>query len=77
MVNRVLLVDVPEAVQISRTTARDDVDEKQVRAIIAAQMARGDRRSRADDIVVNDSTLTDLQRQLDELHEDYLEAARD
>lgn len=77
MVNRVLLVDVPEAVQIRRTTSRDQVDETQVRAIIAAQMARNDRQARADDIVTNDGTLADLHQQLDALHERYLEAARD
>lgn len=72
LVDRVLLIDVPEALQLARTTERDQVPEKQVRAIIAAQMSGDDKRQRADDIVYNDSDLASLQRQLDALHNRYL-----
>lgn len=75
MVDRVLLVDVPESVQLERTARRDEVPGDQVRRIMAAQMDREDRRRRADDIVSNDGTLADLHRQLDELHKQYLEMA--
>lgn len=75
MVDRVLLVDVPESVQVERTARRDEVPGDQVRRIMAAQMDREDRRRRADDIVTNDGTLEDLHRQLDELHRHYLEMA--
>jgi len=75
LVQRILLIDVPEAVQLARTTQRDGVDESQVRAIIAAQMSREEKRRRADDIVVNDGDLNQLHRQLDELHQQYLKMA--
>lgn len=74
-VRRTLLVDVPEDVQLSRTSARDKVDAQQVRNIMAAQMSRTDRRARADDIVVNDGSLADLHAQLAPLHERYLALA--
>ena len=37
LVDRRLVIDVPEALQLARTTARDDVDEAQARAIVAAR----------------------------------------
>lgn len=77
MVERVLLVDVPEALQLERTARRDEVSEDQVRRIMAAQMSREERRRLADDIVINDDSLESLYRQLDELHQKYLEMARE
>lgn len=76
MAQRILLIDVPEALQLARTVSRDEVAETQVKAIIAAQMSRADKRQRADDIVVNDADLASLHRQLDSLHETYLKMAR-
>ncbi|PKM22624.1 MAG: dephospho-CoA kinase [Gammaproteobacteria bacterium HGW-Gammaproteobacteria-14] len=75
LVQRILLIDVPEELQLERTIHRDGVDEAQVRAIMAAQMSREDKRRRADDIVVNDTDLTQLHRQLDKLHQQYLKMA--
>ena len=75
MASRILLIDVPEALQLARTSARDEVPESQVRNIIAAQMSRQDKRSRADDIVVNDDSLEQLHEKLDALHQQYLALA--
>lgn len=76
MAQRILLIDVPEALQVARTTSRDEVPAAQVEAIMAAQMPREEKRGRADDIVVNDGDLSHLQAQLDTLHARYLEMAR-
>ena len=75
LVDRVLLIDVPEALQRTRTAQRDGVPESQVEAIMQAQMSREHRREKANDIVVNDDSLEALQRQLDTLHHKYLELA--
>jgi dephospho-CoA kinase len=75
LANRILLIDVPEEVQLRRTASRDKVAEAQVRAIIAAQMSREEKRRRADDIVMNDADLASLHQQLDALHETYLKMA--
>lgn len=72
-VDRVLVVDVPEAVQIERTMARDDNDEAQVRSIIAAQIDRPSRLARADDVIDNDGGLDALDARVAELHHRYLE----
>ena len=76
MTQRILLIDVPEELQLLRTASRDQVAEAQVKAIIAAQMSRADKRQRADDIVVNDADLSSLHRQLDALHTTYLKMAQ-
>lgn len=77
LVDRVLLIDVPEALQLARTRQRDQVDEAQVRAIIAAQMSRADKCQQADDIICNDGDLASLHQQLDRCHARYLALAGD
>ncbi|MEQ6889508.1 dephospho-CoA kinase [Halomonas sp. CS7] len=75
LVDRCLVVDVPEPVQIARTAARDDVDEAQARAIIAAQMPRQARLARADDVIENAAGEDALARQVAELDRRYRAAA--
>ena len=75
MAQRILLVDVPEALQIERTTSRDTVSAEQVEAIMAAQMPRAEKLARADDVVVNDGDLSHLHAQLATLHAQYLAMA--
>lgn len=75
LANRILLIDAPESVQLSRTASRDKVAEAQVKAIMEAQMPREEKRRRADDIVMNDADLATLHQQLDTLHDTYLKMA--
>ncbi|UXY54007.1 dephospho-CoA kinase [Pseudomonas tohonis] len=72
MTQRVLVVDAPEAVQIQRTMARDQVSEEQVGAILKAQASREKRLEAADDVLVNDRDLIWLQREVERLHAFYL-----
>ena len=73
--HRILVVDVSEEVQVARTMARDSVDEEQARAIIASQLPRNDRLAFADDVIVNDGTLAELDNPVKKLHAEYLELA--
>ena len=75
MTQRVVIVDVPEAVQIARTVARDNVPEEQVRAILQAQAQREERLRHADDVISNDQDLAALHAQVDALHQRYLKLA--
>lgn len=75
MTQRVLVVDVPEALQIERTRQRDQVSEEQIRAIMQAQAKRDDRLRHADDVIVNDRDLAALHAQVDALHQRYLAIA--
>ncbi len=71
--DRVLLVDVPEAVQVERLMARDTVSAEQARASLRAQASREARRAIADDVVVNAGRLDELDAQVQRLHERYLQ----
>jgi len=73
--DRVLVVDCPEALQIERVMARDRVDEAAARAVIAAQAPRGARLAIADDVIVNDGDLASLEQAVRALHTRYLALA--
>jgi dephospho-CoA kinase len=69
---RVLVIDVPEQLQLQRTMSRDDASEEQVRAILNAQASRQQRLERADDVLVNDRDTVWLQSEVERLHHFYL-----
>lgn len=71
----VVVVDVPEEVQLQRTMARDDNDEAQVRRIMAAQMTRDARRALADIVIDNSKPLSALDETVAELHKEFLQRA--
>ena len=75
LANRVLVIDVAEETQITRAMARDNISREQAEAILRTQSDRQNRLDKADDIVDNSSTLEQLYKQLDTLHESYLELA--
>lgn len=74
-VDRVLVVDVPEAVQIKRATIRDGSSESQILAIMKGQLTREQRLSRADDILDNSGPPGDLTDAVAQLHKHYLNLA--
>ncbi|AZT84558.1 dephospho-CoA kinase [Marinobacter sp. NP-4(2019)] len=74
LVEKVVVVDVPVEVQLSRTMARDDNDRAQVERIIAAQMPREKRLQKADEVVDNNKELSDVERQVGELHKKFMVA---
>lgn len=68
----VVVVDVPEALQLQRTMLRDDNDEAQVRRIMAAQMPREERLQGADIVIDNARPLRELDGVVQELHKEFL-----
>jgi dephospho-CoA kinase len=75
LVQRVLVVDCPEATQIARTMARSGLTENEVRAIMAAQLPRAERVALADDVITNEGDRAALREQVRALHERYLALA--
>jgi dephospho-CoA kinase len=75
-VDRILVVDCSEGTQVERLLRRDAESEDQARRMIAAQASREERLAVADDVVRNEGDLRDTRRQVQELHETYLETAR-
>lgn len=72
LVDRVLVVDCPEEMQIERLMHRDGVSADEARAVLAAQVDRKTRIASADDIIDNSGSLADLNAQVAALHERYL-----
>ena len=75
MCSRVVVVDVPKDVQIQRTAKRDKVSSNQVEQMVAAQMKREKRLEKADDVLLNNGTIEDLEKQVEELHKKYIQMA--
>ena len=73
--DRVLLVDIPESLQIQRVMQRDQISEQQAKQILQAQSTRQQRLDIADDIVLNSADISSLQQQIAELHRKYLALA--
>jgi dephospho-CoA kinase len=71
LVHRILVVDVPEKVQIDRVMARDNSTEQLVKSIMSKQVSREYRLSRADDILDNTQSLEQLKHKVNELHQKY------
>lgn len=74
---RTVLVDAHESLQRHRAATRDNVSEKQIEAIMAAQMGRDERRARADDVILNEGHIEHLHAMVEKLHQRYLELARE
>lgn len=76
LAKRAIVVDVPVETQIERTMSRDDNPRDQVERIIAAQMPREHRLSRAHEVIQNDQPLDQVKQQVDELHQRLLKLAQ-
>ncbi len=72
LVNCVVVVDVPEDMQLQRTMQRDSNDEAQVKRIMAAQISRADRLAQADIVIDNSRSLSELDSLVEELHKEFL-----
>ncbi len=67
----VLVVDVPETLQIERVMQRDNCDETQARSILSAQTSREIRLQAADDVIDNSKDLSHLKQAVKALHQKY------
>lgn len=74
---RVLVVDIPEHLQLDRVSLRDNNTHDEVKAIINTQTSRDIRNAKADHIIVNDSDLAALEKKVDQLYQLYLKAAKE
>ena len=74
--DRILVVDLPEKLQIARTSTRDKESAKHVEQIIQSQASRQQRLPIADDVIENSGTPETLLKNINSLHQKYLELAR-
>jgi dephospho-CoA kinase len=74
--NRVLVVDCDEELQIRRLQSRDGSTIEQARAILNAQASRTSRLKAAHDVIKNEGDMSAVRDQVEQLHARYLELAR-
>ena len=75
MVQRVLVIDAPEALQYARIRQRDGSSDAEITAIIASQAGREERLAAADDVIVNDGDPDKLKQAVMRLHQRYCDLA--
>lgn len=66
--DRVVVVDLPESLQVERLLARDGVDRRQAESMLSAQAKRSERLAAATDVIDNSGSLDELMQAADELH---------
>ena len=70
--DRIVVVDVPETLQIQRLKVRDGSSSWQAQSILDAQATRAERLAVATDVVDNSLSKEETQSQVLKLHEQYL-----
>ena len=73
--DHILLIDCSEATQLARVRARPGIDESTARKIIAAQATRAERLAVADDVLLNEAPLDQIDPKVERLHQMYLRSA--
>ena len=76
LIQRVLVVDCSEELQVARAMQRSHLKESEVRAILAAQLPRAERLRGADDVIDNNGGIEALRQQIQQLHAKYLALAQ-
>lgn len=71
IIDRILLIDLPEELQLSRAAMRDDMDKGDIELVVRAQISRYQRCTSATDIISNEADIEYLRRQILALHELY------
>lgn len=74
-IDRILVIDAPEAVRVERLMARDRIDAELARRMLAQQAGRAERLAAADDVLDNTGGEAALAGKVAALHERYLALA--
>ncbi len=70
--DKVLVIDCDESLQIKRAMARSNISESNVKEMMNAQVARNVRLKSADEIIVNNGTLAELQEKIMRIHKKFI-----
>ena len=71
-IHRVLIIDCDEKLQIKRLIKRDNITEQLAKKIIRSQSKREERRSIADDIILNEGCIEEIKHQVKKLNDLYM-----
>lgn len=73
LVDRILVIDVPEEEQVRRAREREGLSAHDIKRIMATQVDRDTRLAAADDTLHNNGSLADLRKSIEKLHHFYLQ----
>ncbi len=76
IIDRVLVVNAPEALQKERVKQRDRQSEEEIQAIIDYQVSQTERLEKADDVIDNFKTCATLEIEVLKLHQRYLKLSK-
>lgn len=71
LIDRILVVDVHESMQLRRVMQRDNMDLESAKRILNSQASRAERLACADDVLINETDLIDLKEKVFDLHKYY------
>jgi dephospho-CoA kinase len=71
-VDRILVVDCPPHIQRQRLIENRGLSSQEIEPILSAQVSREVRLAIANDVIYNESSLANLQQQVSQLHQQYL-----
>lgn len=71
MLERVLVIDCDEDRQYEHGVARGRFSSEQIKAAMKAQLKREDRIKRADDVIINNGNIENLEKEIMTLHVKY------
>ena len=72
LVDRVLFIDCKESIRIERTVLRDKLELPLVKKIIKSQPSRIELKEMATDIIQNNDSFSELNRDIGKLHEKFI-----
>ena len=75
-IDRILVIDCEERIQIQRVISRNGFSEELVQSIMSKQLSRRDRNQLADDLIENNADIDSLYTKIEKLHLNYLSFAR-
>ena len=75
--DRILVVDCDESLQVKRASSRDFVNQASIKNILLNQASRHERLSIADDVIINNADIEQLEIEVNKLHEFYLNLLKD
>jgi dephospho-CoA kinase len=75
-IDRILVIDCEERIQIQRVISRNGFSEELVRSIMSKQLSRRERNQLADDLIDNNADIDSLYTKIEKLHFNYLSFAR-
>ena len=70
--HKTLVIDCDESLQIKRATARSNITEQEVKAMMNAQVSRTTRLNRADEVIENNGTIADLTKKIASIHKNVI-----